>query len=130
MKLSTAHKQMVEDGCPRFLLRTGGMGACEETFARLRIQAAREPTMRRISHPKDIPQVAPAAAPDVPMAPKKPSKRELVTQMLIRKEGCTRDEAAEATGYAKIHVPTWAKAAGIKVTIKVENGVTMYFGSK
>ncbi len=130
MKLSTAHKQMIEDGCPEFLLRAGDMAACSEAFERLRTQAAREPTIRKISHPRDIIQGASEASPTAPMAPKKPNKRELVAQMLLRKEGCTRDEAAEATGYAKIHVPTWAKMAGIKVTIKVENNVTKYFGSK
>ncbi len=130
MKLSTAHKQMIEDGCPQFLFRPGGMAACSEAFERLRTQAVREPTVRKIAHPRDVAKGAPEAAPDALMAPKKPNKRELVAQMLLRKEGCTRDEAAETTGYAKIHVPTWAKAAGIKVTIEVENGVTTYFGSK
>ncbi len=130
MTLSTAHKQMIEDGCPKFLLRSGGMSICNEAFSRLRTQAAREPAIRRISHPRDVVQDAPAAVPDMPEAPKKPQKRELVVQMLLRKEGCTAAEAMKAMGWTKIGMNDMAERNGLTLRKVKEGTVTRYFGSK
>lgn len=129
-KLSTAHQQMIDDGCPRFLLRTGGMIACNETFERLRTQAAREPTIRRITNPRDIVQGAPAAILGTPEAPKKPLKYQLVGQMLLRKEGCTAAEVMKAMNWTKIAMNDMAERNGLTLRKVKEGTVTRYFGSK
>ncbi len=130
MKLSIAHKQMIEDGCPKFLIRTGGVAACSEAFSRIRTQAAREPTTRRITHPRDINQGASAAPLGAPEGPKKMTKLELMAQMLLRKEGCTAAEAMKAMGWTKIGMNDMAERNGLTLRKVKEGTITRYFGSK
>ena len=56
------------------------------------------------------------------------SKLEIIAKLLTRPEGCTSAEVCKATGWAAVSVPPQAKAAGLKLTKKKEDGVTRYFG--
>jgi len=144
MELSLAHQQMLEDGCPKACLRENTPEA-QEAVLRLRKMASQPPQIR-ISHPKDV---APQAAPERPrhdlaaqvktlgadsLLPdskgKKPNKREIVAQLLLRKEGCTREDMIAATGWKSVSVVTQAKEHGIALRKVMEGDVTRYFGSK
>ena len=59
------------------------------------------------------------------------SKTGLIADLLLRKEGCTRDDILEVTGWPSVSVPAMAKAAGLKLRKeKTKGGKTHYFGSK
>ena len=152
MKLSIAHQQMLEDGCPKACFRENTPEA-QEAVLRLRKMASQPPQIR-ISHPKDVmPQAAPAPSMDARNARRilrhqdeggsmarineaktilgqRTSKREIVAQLLLQKEGCTREDMIAATGWKSVSVVTQAKEHGIALRKVKEGNVTKYFGSK
>jgi riboflavin synthase len=57
-------------------------------------------------------------------------KKDIVAQLLLRKEGCTVAEVLAATGWTKVGMPTMAEAAGLKLRKVKDADTTRYFGSK
>jgi hypothetical protein len=56
------------------------------------------------------------------------TKREIVCQMLMRPEGCTRQEVLAATGWREISVDNIASQHGIQLRKQKEFGTTRYWG--
>jgi hypothetical protein len=124
--LSPSHQQMLEDGCPRECLREITAKSIEAVEMLRRM--ALEPPRIRISHPRDVEIRTHPEAPDGLGKPAK--KKDVIAQLLLRKEGCTVADVLAATGWTKAAMPSLADAAGLKLRKVKEGDVTRYFGSK
>lgn len=58
------------------------------------------------------------------------SKTQIVADLLLRHEGCTRKDILAATGWPSVSVDAQAKASGLKLHKVKEGRTTTYFGAR
>lgn len=57
------------------------------------------------------------------------SQADVIAALLTREKGCTAADIKKATGWKAVNVPRQAKASGLKLKQKRDDGVTRYWGA-